>query len=194
MYIRGTYKVYVLTQMMFHCCPHVCPAGVNRGGFVRCGSRTCVQPYAHLEPNVKVTRAGVVHGYGVVARRDMFKDDIVCTYSATICTDYLFCTNRSRYIVKVPWWNARTNAWELWYLDAASPNATAGRYINGIKGTGKKANVAFSYLPLERDPRHGFYYINVVATCNIRVGEELLVEYGPGYWDAQIMVNRFVQF
>ena len=181
-------------QMFFHCCPHVCVATINQRGFVRCSRRTCVQPYAHLEPYVKVTNVGVVHGYGVVARCDLQQGEIVCTYSATVCTNYVFCNNRSRYILKIQWWNADTRVWEWWYLDAHSRDASAGRYINGIRGTGKPANVVFSHLPLERDPYHGYYYVDVIAIDNIQAGQELLVKYGDGYWDSEIMVNRFVQY
>jgi len=120
----------------------------------------------------------------------MVKGDIICLYTGMSLEDVLFVNNRSEYILEVVWFNGVAN--ELWYLDAAHLNATAGRYVNGIRGTGKNANAAHT-CPLEYHETIGCWYISVVALDTIEVGEEVLVEYGDKYWNQIIPVNNFLR-
>ena len=78
-------------------------------------------------------------------------------------------------------------------------DTTAGRYINGIRGTGREANVGFCAELLGRHPLHGMYYVHVrvIAANGIRRGEELLVDYTGGsltdtYWTEELMVYDYL--
>ena len=177
-------------------CSHAHLIGSGFVGFVRCNNRNCVQPYAHLEPLVLVTNVGVVHGHGVIARCDIAKGTVVCTYTG-VSDSHLYQNNRSQYVLTVPWVNPETKQTEpFWIIDSVDKDNTAGRYINDPLGTGKSANVLFTTLPHTVHPvlTHR-YYINVVACKDIKKGEELLVEYGVEYWrTGRIMVNNFVSY
>ena len=188
-----TIHIYACVQIdpsLYHCCPHVTLAECRQAGFVRCECRTCIQPYAHLEPKVKVTAEGVVHRLGVKARCRIKKGTVICMYSGMTLEDVLFVNNRSAYIVEVDWWHG--SGWETWYLDAKHLNACAGRYINGIRGTGKTPN-AEHVGPLMKHPVHQCWYVRCVALRDIELGEEILVDYGDDYWDNVIPVNDYVR-
>lgn len=135
---------------------------------------------------MKVTKQGVVHGHGVVARKNIKQGEIVCTYSASLCESAVEPTDRSKYILgPIKWRNREKGRTEDWYLNAANKNATAGRYINGIRGTRRLANVGFCSGPLVQHPLHGQYYVWVKAIRDIRKGQELLVDYGSEYWNGK---------
>ena len=141
-----------------------------------------------------VTNVGVVHGYGVIARCDIAKGTVVCTYSGT-CDSHLYQNNRSQYVLTVPWVNPETKQSENWIIDSVDKDNTAGRYLNDPRGTDKSVNVIFTDQPHTIHPvlTHR-YYINVVACKDIKQGEELLVDYGEDYWrSGRIMVNNFVR-
>ena len=72
------------------------------------------------------------------------------------------------------------------YVIDASKSGGFSRFINDARGCGKKPNVAFELMWC-KDTGHP--YAAMVIKHPIRSGQELLCEYGPGYWSA-MQVNQ----
>jgi len=61
------------------------------------------------------------------------------------------------------------------YVDGGSTTASAARFINDPKGSGKAANVEWS---VDRRNKK----LKVKAKKNLQSGEEMLINYGRSYW------------
>jgi len=159
-------------------CKHVRDA--PSGEFKRCDHRRCPQPYSHIEPAVKVDESKV-HGQGLFATRHIKKGEVVCPYSG-VCSNYCNPVNDSRFILRVKWQHPFTGEEQIWFLDSREINNAAGRWANDPRNSGRSANARYTDFPLLKHPlAQNRYYVNIRATRNIKIGEEILIAYGNQY-------------
>ena len=176
-------------------CTHVDPEHARSVAFYRCRYHSCIQPYAHIEPKVRVAKSDV-HGYGLFARTDIGEGEVVCMYSG-ICCDYLEPTNRSDYILAVLWEHPFTFTGEkqVWYLDSTHKDNAAGRYANDVHNTKHETDGPNAYYtdspllphPLAKDK----CYVYMRALRDIKKGEEIFVSYGEKYWDPNEVLDVY---
>ena len=73
----------------------------------------------------------------------------MCVYTGVLVW-HLEQTNRSAYMLNILYYNRQTKQMEKeWFIDSVGFNQTAGKYINGIKGTRRSANVTLSGGPFK---------------------------------------------
>jgi hypothetical protein len=147
-----------------------CAANNRRG--TQCGSLTAKGRYCfnHMrtEEGVRVTTSTVQGaGYGLFAARDFARGDHIADYTGDEVIPrnagdggpYCLTVTRRRLI------------------DAARTNTGYGRWANDPRGTNSGPNAEFVVNVARKTGR-------VRATRRVRKGEEILVSYGPSYWNA----------
>ena len=119
-----------------------------------------------------------VSGYGLFARRDIHKGEVICMYTGDL--KEVDNDNDSLYIVKVVWKLQSGEEIEM-HLDACALDNTAGRYANDAHKTTYKNNAAYDAV-LRYHELIEKYYVRIVSTCFIPKGAEIFVDYGKDYW------------
>ena len=122
-------------------------------------------------------------GKGLWIDTDLKKGEVVCEYEGEILT-WKECLKR----------NESQNGFGAYYfyvtakncVDAQYTEWSIGRYANDATGFGRKAGLRNNS---KYEVRKGKPFI--VATRNIKAGDEILVGYGKEYWDA--IKEHFVQ-
>ena len=70
------------------------------------------------------------------------------------------------------------------FLDAEDSKHFEGRYINDCKGSKWKKNVRFAAnYTVNTCKTTGYKWVKIIATRNIKAGEELFLSYGKDYWN-----------
>ena len=69
------------------------------------------------------------------------------------------------------------------FLDAADAKHFEGRYINDARNSKYKTNARFAagYVT-NKCSVTGFYWVRIYATCNIKAGDEIFIDYGEDFW------------
>ena len=148
-------------------------------GFTRCNRASCKQPYAHLEPLVRVDKS-VVDGYGLFARRDIKKNEIICMFSGTRRSKD--ASSNNDYILEVQCDHTENGDTETWYLDARAKSNAAGRYINDSYGTNYTNNAIYTNSPFKLHSLMQRHYVYIRALCFIPKDSEIFASYGNAYW------------
>ena len=142
------------------------------------GFRNKLQPWAHMEPKVYVSESPV-HGYGLFARKDIKKNELICWYSGE-------CISASTLI------GQSDNVWvcairgvkgKKWCIDSKNTNNASGRWANHKpmpRCNGKLVQPALKACHwCDKTQRS---YIWVKARKNIKARTEIFVDYGKEYW------------
>ena len=121
-------------------------------------------------------------GYGLFAKVDIKEGELVCIYTGE-CTKVSIGRGGNKWMLACSWYNAETDAVEQWYIDSFDQYNAAGRWINDARNTEYSNNCTWE-RNCSNEPHItvGKYYVNIVATRDIKKGEELLMSYGANYW------------
>ena len=143
-----------------------------------------VQPYKLYESQIHKVVVGPskVHGLGVFALGNFNEGDTVCLYGG-LCVHCAISSGR--YMLDCDYFNHQTHTLEKWYLDAENPQNACGRWVNDSVGTEWQGIYNVRVVPRLSKRFHfeyGTYTVEIVATTDIRQGEELFMDYGAAYW------------
>ena len=115
-------------------------------------------------------------GLGLFCEERVSPGDTVARYSGKVLNRAQADLSSSEYILKV---SADV------YIDAHDPSTWEGRYINDGPHAGRQPNCVFaSAYNTNEVPESDLRWVKVFAIREIMPGEELLMSYGNGYWDA----------
>ena len=140
-------------------------------------------PYIHFGENsdiVEIKNSKIANaGQGLFAKKRIKKGDFICWYFGVL-VEKDFVDNEyydSDYLLKNPFNNL--------IIDASDPNSCFGRYIND--GLGEfSSNSKFDFY---EDTTSGA----VIATKNIKKGDEIFISYGMTYWNEPRRYNLLSQ-
>ena len=139
-----------------------------------------LQPFAHEEPGVRVQPSKLITGeLGVVVTRPFKEGDIICKYSGDCGCTFRRTRRGNKYVLEFEFGK------EKYYLDAIKKKNYCGRYINDFRKTGSLQNCEIcsrDTMPVY-DTCIRKHWVRVKALENIDIGDELLADYGPEYWD-----------
>ena len=113
-------------------------------------------------------------GDGVYIEEDAKKGEFVARFSGEAISKDENDKRTSRYRLKIH---------NKLYLDAEKEMFFEGRSINDARGTKFKANVRVaSGYRVNTCPVTGQKWVKIIATRDIKAGEELFMDYGEAYW------------
>ena len=114
-------------------------------------------------------------GRGLFCDEHVERGDVVARYSGRMLTREQARASTSKFILKIS---------DNVYLDAQSIGTWEGRWINDGPHSGREPNCVFaSAFNTNKVPDSEDRWIKVFATKHIGPGEEILMSYGPEYWD-----------
>ena len=148
----------------------------------RC-SREKVQPFYHYEIGNVVVGPSKVHGLGVFAQKDFVKGEVLGWYSGKCVKCGI---SDSKYMLEVDCFNNTTHTLEKWHLDSKHWYNSCMRWVNDSVGTLWQGIYNVRWCPrLSKEPHPVYetYVVEIIATADIKKGEELLIDYGAAYWD-----------